>query len=129
MCVERVNVTEAYHIRQKRLKGVSPKNQTDPKLKNPLCTPLISVLCVVCTFFRASETYCTARSLFQAIRSHLHFSQLSAWLNATHGMQPQSIGYRSVSVYYWATDAIELAAYYDRSICLPRCVLWPNGAR
>jgi hypothetical protein len=51
-----------------------------------------------CLFLcRPTENYVSARALFQAVRSHLHFSQLSAWLNATHGMAPQCIGYRLVA--------------------------------
>jgi len=49
------------------------------------------VLTVDC---RASEPAGSARCLFQAVRSYLHFSQLSAWLNATHGTSPEYIGYR-----------------------------------
>jgi len=45
---------------------------------------------------RASEPASSARCLFQAVRSYLHFSQLSAWLNTTHGAAPQYIGYRLV---------------------------------
>lgn len=44
---------------------------------------------------RAFET--TSQSpnvLFQAVRSYLHFSQLSAWLNLTHGAEPANIGFR-----------------------------------
>jgi len=44
---------------------------------------------------RATEPVSSARCLFQAVRSYLHFSQLSAWLNTTHGTAPQYIGYRS----------------------------------
>jgi len=45
---------------------------------------------------RASEPASSARCLFQAVRSYLHFSQLSAWLNTTHGTAPEYIGYRLV---------------------------------
>jgi len=56
----------------------------------------INIACADCDC-RASEPVSSARCLFQAVRSYLHFSQLSAWLNATHGTAPQFIGYRSVS--------------------------------
>jgi len=56
---------------------------------------LVNILWVECGC-RASEPASSARCLFQAVRSYLHFSQLSAWLNATHGTAPQYIGYRSV---------------------------------
>ena len=54
---------------------------------------------ILCAEFdcRATEPVSSARCLFQAVRSYLHFSQLSAWLNTTHGTAPQYIGYRSVS--------------------------------
>jgi len=50
--------------------------------------------CVKCVLRRSSEPASSARCLFQAVRSYLHFSQLSAWLNSTHGTAPQYIGYR-----------------------------------
>ena len=33
-------------------------------------------------------------ALFQAVKSYLHFSQLSAWLNQTRGSAPKSVEYR-----------------------------------
>jgi len=57
----------------------------------------MSVIVDVASDCRASEHVSSARCLFQAVRSYLHFSQLSAWLNATHGTAPQYIGYRLVA--------------------------------
>ncbi|XP_078579644.1 atos homolog protein A-like isoform X1 [Branchiostoma floridae x Branchiostoma japonicum] len=36
----------------------------------------------------------TPRTLLQAVRSYIHFSQLSAWLSQTHGQAPQNVLYR-----------------------------------
>ena len=41
----------------------------------------------------ASETV-DPPALFQAVKSYLHFSQLSAWLNQTRGSAPKSVEYR-----------------------------------
>lgn len=36
----------------------------------------------------------SVRSLFQAVRSQLHFSQLSAWWSRTKGTSPLHVAYR-----------------------------------
>ncbi|XP_019644866.1 PREDICTED: protein FAM214A-like [Branchiostoma belcheri] len=36
----------------------------------------------------------TPRTLLQAVRSYIHFSQLSAWLSQTHGQAPKNVLYR-----------------------------------
>lgn len=36
----------------------------------------------------------TLNELFQAIRSYLHFSQISSWINQSGGLQPKNIAYR-----------------------------------
>lgn len=36
----------------------------------------------------------TLNELFQAIRSYLHFSQISSWMNQSGGLQPKNIAYR-----------------------------------
>ena len=38
----------------------------------------------------------TLNELFQAIRSYLHFSQISSWINQSGGQQPKNIAYRYV---------------------------------
>ncbi|XP_013407650.1 protein FAM214A [Lingula anatina] len=43
---------------------------------------------------RMLDSHCGSRSLVQATRSHLHFSQLSAWLNVSRGTQPANVVYR-----------------------------------
>ncbi|KAG1714550.1 Protein FAM214A [Nymphon striatum] len=43
---------------------------------------------------RASETILGARALLQAVRSYLHFSQLSAWYSLSKGKSPQNVMYR-----------------------------------
>ncbi len=45
---------------------------------------------------RGVEGAVRPRELFQAIKSYLHFSQLSAWLNLTRGKTPRNVGYRCV---------------------------------
>ena len=39
---------------------------------------------------------CSGSMLIQAIRSHIHFSQLSAWLSRSKGSIPSQITYRLV---------------------------------
>ena len=43
---------------------------------------------------RGGESVARARELFQAMKSYLHFSQLSAWLNLTQGKAPRNVSYR-----------------------------------
>ena len=38
--------------------------------------------------------YINSHSLFQAVRSYLHFSQLSAWLSSSRGEEPKNILFR-----------------------------------
>ena len=47
---------------------------------------------------RGSSENCgkSPQLVFQAVRSYLHFSQLSAWLNLTHGTEPANFGYRYI---------------------------------
>lgn len=68
---------------------------------------------------RASEPVSSARCLFQAVRSYLHFSQLSAWLNATHGTAPQFIGYRSVSF----SDVFSCVLKDASAFCNPHAIV------
>jgi len=44
--------------------------------------------------FRETETNVAGICLVQAVRSFLHFSQLSAWLNKSRGSRPQQLLYR-----------------------------------
>ncbi|CAH1251304.1 FAM214A [Branchiostoma lanceolatum] len=43
---------------------------------------------------RPSSGRDTTRTLLQAVRSYIHFSQLSAWLSQTHGHAPKNVLYR-----------------------------------
>lgn len=43
---------------------------------------------------RAPESNISARALMQAVRSYLHFSQLSAWYSLTSGKAPKNVVYR-----------------------------------
>ena len=43
---------------------------------------------------RSCEASVRPRELFQAIKSYLFFSQLSAWLNQSRGHEPTSVAYR-----------------------------------
>ncbi|XP_067142988.1 atos homolog protein A [Centruroides vittatus] len=43
---------------------------------------------------RITDATISCRGLIQAVRSFLHFSQLSAWLSLTGGQSPQNIHYR-----------------------------------
>lgn len=45
---------------------------------------------------RADVHGCSGSMLIQAIRSHIHFSQLSAWLSRSKGSIPSHVIYRSV---------------------------------
>lgn len=45
---------------------------------------------------RAEVHGCNGGMLIQAIRSHIHFSQLSAWLSRSKGAIPSHVIYRSV---------------------------------
>eukprot|EP00095_Tigriopus_kingsejongensis_P000275 maker-scaffold329_size204955-snap-gene-1.23 protein:Tk00275 transcript:maker-scaffold329_size204955-snap-gene-1.23-mRNA-1 annotation:"protein fam214a" len=40
---------------------------------------------------RPRESYITSHGLFQAVRSYLHFSQLSAWLSSSRGEFPKNV--------------------------------------
>ncbi|XP_059078940.1 atos homolog protein A-like isoform X2 [Tigriopus californicus] len=42
-------------------------------------------------FVKSNESYITSRGLFQAVRSYLHFSQLSAWLSSSRGEFPKNV--------------------------------------
>jgi hypothetical protein len=44
--------------------------------------------------FSPSEHQITSRGLFQAVRSFLHFSQLSAWYSSARGQEPKNVFYR-----------------------------------
>jgi hypothetical protein len=44
--------------------------------------------------FSPSEHQITSKGLFQAVRSFLHFSQLSAWYSSTRGQEPKNVFYR-----------------------------------
>ena len=46
---------------------------------------------------RCVEKLVSPHVLFQAVKSYLYFSQLSAWLNTSHGSSPRTIAYRYVS--------------------------------
>jgi hypothetical protein len=41
-----------------------------------------------------SDNKLTFNELFQAIRSYLHFSQISSWLNQNKGQSPKTVAYR-----------------------------------
>ena len=43
---------------------------------------------------RDSAHYISAHGLFQAVRSYLHFSQLSAWFASSRGEQPKNVLFR-----------------------------------
>jgi hypothetical protein len=46
-------------------------------------------------FFRSpDDAFITHRGLFQAVRSYLHFSQLSAWYSSSKGEQPKNVLFR-----------------------------------
>ena len=46
------------------------------------------------SFSSPTEQPITSRGLFQAVRSYLHFSQLSAWYSSTKGLEPKNVLYR-----------------------------------
>lgn len=43
---------------------------------------------------KPGESYINSRGLFQAVRSYLHFSQLSAWYSGSQGRDPKNVLYR-----------------------------------
>lgn len=43
---------------------------------------------------KPGETIVSPKNLFQALKSYLHFSQLSSWLSSSQGKRPSCIGYR-----------------------------------
>ena len=53
---------------------------------------------------------CSGSMLIQAIRSHIYFSQLSAWLSRSKGSVPSQVIYRSVPI--WYNKHIELQFHY-----------------
>lgn len=49
-------------------------------------------------FGRSGDRYIEEKTLLLAVRSYVFFSQLSAWLSASHGIVPRNILYRSVGL-------------------------------
>lgn len=45
-------------------------------------------------FFRSGDRFIEEKTLLLAVRSYVFFSQLSAWLSASHGLVPRNILYR-----------------------------------
>ena len=58
----------------------------------------VAVIVVIFIMFfflsSSSDNPVSVKVLFQAVQSHLYFSQLSAWLNRTCGKSPRNISYR-----------------------------------
>ena len=44
--------------------------------------------------FRLGDYLITSHGLYQAVRSYLHFSQLSAWYSSSRGQEPKNVLYR-----------------------------------
>lgn len=49
----------------------------------------------LCVFNRSGDRFIEEKTLLLAVRSYVFFSQLSAWLSASHGIVPRNILYRS----------------------------------
>ena len=65
---------------------------------------------------RADVHGCNGSMLIQAIRSHIHFSQLSAWLSRSKGSIPSRVIYRSVLKYDQSATATKLNTVSSRYV-------------
>lgn len=74
---------------------------------------------------RADVHGCSGSMLIQAIRSHIHFSQLSAWLSRSKGSIPSHVIYRSVLKPYQSDVTNKLntvSLFWTLSICMKKPV-------
>lgn len=56
----------------------------------------LSLTAFVLSFInRSGDRFIEEKTLLLAVRSYVFFSQLSAWLSASHGIVPRNILYRS----------------------------------
>ena len=66
---------------------------------------------------------CSGSMLIQAIRSHIYFSQLSAWLSRSKGSVPSQVIYRSV-LNSDQSDTTTVSLYLTLPICMEKHFLW-----
>ena len=71
---------------------------------------------------------CSGSMLIQAIRSHIYFSQLSAWLSRSKGSVPSQVMYRSV-LNSDQSDKTTVSLYLTLPICMEKNIFyggnWP----
>ena len=62
----------------------------------------------------------TSHGLFQAVRSYLHFSQLSAWYSSSRGQDPRNVLYRIT---------IPGEAFASKFSCKPEEHFFPSASK
>ncbi|XP_033624306.1 uncharacterized protein LOC117287857 isoform X1 [Asterias rubens] len=93
MSVEVLLYPECCHSNQE---GIELGNSTDTlqTLDQPSQHLLLEQWIVQLMPKRFADGHCHSQLLFQAVRSFLHFSQISAWLSSSQGRLPRNIVYR-----------------------------------
>ena len=71
-------------------------------------------------FYRLGDYLITSHGLFQAVRSYLHFSQLSAWYSSSRGQTPQNVLYRIT---------IPGEAFASKFSCKPEEHFFPSASK
>lgn len=79
---------------------------------------LISSCLACCLFNRSGDRFIEEKTLLLAVRSYVFFSQLSAWLSASHGIVPRNILYRwdslqSLTLFGWRLNPVRLCIGVD----------------
>lgn len=72
------------------------KSQPEIQLQYNDVTIVIESMSLCSSANRVDVLGCSGSMLIQAIRSHIYFSQLSAWLSRSKGSIPSRVIYRSV---------------------------------
>ena len=85
---------------------------------------MLQLLLKVCLFLCSSANRvdvlgCSGSMLIQAIRSHIYFSQLSAWLSRSKGSVPSQVIYRSV-LNSDQSDTTTVSLYLTLPICVEK---------
>ncbi|XP_038058086.1 protein FAM214A-like [Patiria miniata] len=79
---------------QEDIEMMSSIEETAQALDQPSSHLLLEQWIVQLLPKRFPDGHCHSHLLFQAVRSFLHFSQISAWLSSTQGRLPKNIVYR-----------------------------------
>ena len=95
------------------------KSQPEIQLQFNNVTIVIEIMSLCSSANRVDVLGCSGSMLIQAIRSHIYFSQLSAWLSRSKGSVPSQVIYRSV-LNSDQSDTTTVSLYLTLPICMEK---------